>query len=349
MKRGSELYGYMPALDGLRAVSILLVLISHAWLGHIVPGGLGVTIFFFISGFIITTLMINEYEADDSISIRKFYIRRFFRIIPAMLVYVVISIFFLLLINNAINLNELSAVVLFYSNYYSITPGFSGGAFPSPLSILWSLSVEEHYYFIFPFVFYMLAGAWRKFIIYLCLIAFAILVWRLYLVYVVGLDSLPYYRVYKATDTRFDSILYGAFLALIIRRERVFSFLNNNISFAVGFLLILFSLLFRDESFRESFRYSIQGVALVFLFIPLIFSSGMVSRVLQTAFFRFVGKISYSLYLYHWLAFGLVNNYLGAEPLLIRITVLLALSFLLAYLSYRFIESPMLKYRKKFA
>lgn len=349
MKRGSELYGYMPALDGLRAVSILLVLISHAWLGHIVPGGLGVTIFFFISGFIITTLMINEYETDNSISIKNFYIRRFFRIIPAMLVYVVISIFFLLLINGAVNLSELSAVVLFYSNYYSITPGFSGGAFPSPLSILWSLAVEEHYYFIFPFVFALLAGSWRRFVVYLCLVACVILLWRLYLVYGIGLDSLPYYRVYKATDTRFDSILYGAILAIGIRRERVFIFLNNNISFAVGVVLILFSLLFRDESFRESFRYSIQGVALFFLFVPLVFSSGVVSGMLKTSFFRFVGKISYSLYLYHWLAFGLVNNYLGDEPLLTRIAVLFALSFALAYLSYKYIESPMLQFRKKFA
>jgi len=68
------------ALDGLRAVSILLVLFSHAWLGHIIPGGLGVTIFFFISGFIITQLMTSEWDSAGSVDIKKFYLRRFFSV-----------------------------------------------------------------------------------------------------------------------------------------------------------------------------------------------------------------------------------------------------------------------------
>jgi peptidoglycan/LPS O-acetylase OafA/YrhL len=98
------------ALDGLRAVSILLVLVSHAWLGHIVPGGLGVTIFFFISGFIITRLMISEWDKTGTISIKKFYIRRFFRLMPALIVFVVLSLITMQLAHVNWTWTELSSV-----------------------------------------------------------------------------------------------------------------------------------------------------------------------------------------------------------------------------------------------
>ncbi len=180
------------ALDGLRAVSILLVLVSHAWLGHIVPGGLGVTIFFFISGFIITRLMISEWDKTGTISIKKFYIRRFFRLMPALIVFVVLSLITMQLADVNWTWIELSSVFFYFANYFGIFVGFSGEVLPPHLSITWSLAVEEHFYMIFPVFFLAVIAVPKRFYrIAICLLI-GVLLWRIYLVYGVGLDNLPH-------------------------------------------------------------------------------------------------------------------------------------------------------------
>lgn len=337
-------FNHIPALDGLRAVSILLVVISHAWLGHIVPGGLGVTIFFFISGFIITTLMINEYHLTGGVSIIAFYLRRFFRIVPALVCYISFSLVFMIAINKWSQINELWAALFYYANYYAIFFGFSGGHFPSPLTITWSLSVEEHYYFFFPCLFALFFSRRKEFVLFLFSLLIIILLWRIYLVYHVGVESLAHDRIYKGTDTRFDSILYGALLAIMVRYGNLYSILSNKLFFFAGLLILLMTLVIRDNNFRESLRYSLQGVAITIMFVHMIFSDANYLRFLKSRFFVFIGKISYSLYLYHWLMFGLVSYYMATQPLVLKIVVMISTSIFLATLSFRYIERPVLSY-----
>lgn len=339
-------FNHIPALDGLRAISILLVVISHAWLGHIVPGGLGVTIFFFISGFIITTLMMNEYHLTGDVSIFAFYLRRFFRIVPALLCYIVFSVFFMIAINKWTQISELWAALFYYANYYAIFFGFSGGHFASPLTITWSLSVEEHYYFFFPCLFVLFFSRRKELVLFLVSLLVMILLWRVYLVYHVGVESLAHDRIYKGTDTRFDSILYGALLAIVVRYGNVYSILSNKFFFFSGLLVLLITLVVRDNDFRESIRYSLQGMAITMMFVHLIFSDAKYLSFLKSKIFIFIGKISYSLYLYHWLVFGLVSYYMAEQPLVLKIFVMITLSVVLAILSYRFIERPVLDYYK---
>lgn len=325
-------------LDGLRGVSILLVFLSHAWLGHILPGGFGVTIFFFISGYIITTLMYREWDLSLSLNIKKFYLRRFFRLIPVLALYLAISAGVMSWLNVATVFEEFLATLFYVANYYEIYVGFTKVGFYSPLGIVWSLSIEEVFYIFWPFIFICFVSGFRRFLFVIIVLLVVVLFWRLYLVYFVGLEGLPHYRIYKSTDTRFDSILYGSLFAIVSRSSAFVTKLNNAYLFFFGILLILVSLLLRDDGFRETFRYSLQGLGLFFTFHHLLFSRQLICRILRNAVLQFFGKISYSLYLYHWLVFVVVAH-LGANwsfPL--KMFVYLSVSIVASWMSYTYIE-----------
>lgn len=331
----------LPALDGLRAFSILLVVLSHAGLGRWVPGGLGVTIFFFISGFIITRLLIHEVEQTTQIAITAFYIRRFARLFPALLCYVCLSL--LVLKFTGVNFDglEVCAVFLYFVNYYGIYLGPLTEEFVSPFSITWSLAIEEHFYLIFPLIFSLLIGNTRRFAQTLIFLLVLILAWRCYLVYGVGLDQLPRYRLYKASDTRIDSIIWGVLFSLAWARSTLFrEKIQTPWCWLSGLVLLLLSLLIRDEAFRESWRYSMQGLGLFLLCDALVLSRGYLSAILRSGWMQYLGKISYSLYLYHWLLYGLLDYYAGSWSVAARLSLMLAVSFLLASASYHAVEQP---------
>ncbi|MFZ6849418.1 acyltransferase family protein [Undibacterium sp. RuRC25W] len=337
------------ALDGLRAVSILLVLLSHAWLGHIVPGGLGVTIFFFISGFIITRLMITEWDEAGRISIKKFYLRRVFRLMPALVVFVMISLCVMQRAGTQWTWIELASVFFYFANYFGIFIGFSDSLLPSPLSITWSLAVEEHFYMIFPFVFLGLISVPKRFLTVIFSLVLIVLAWRVYLVYGVGLEHLVHYRIYKATDTRVDSIMYGTgFAILLARYPRAIALLQRRETLVFGVMAMLYSLISRDENFRESYRYSLQGIALACMFSYLVLKDTFASRFLSLGLLNYLGKISYSLYLYQWLVFAIITAWIPALSLSLRITIMIGVSIVLADLSYRFVERPCLNFGRKF-
>ena len=147
---------YIAPLDGMRAVAILLVVVAHFGFGNVIPGGFGVTIFFFISGFLISRLLIAEYAQNGEINIRYFYIRRLLRLGPAL----VIMLFMIAIANVLMGLpvpgHELLAGLTYTMNYYLIVHQSNPVL---PIGVLWSLAVEEHYYLLYPL---LLALLWRK-------------------------------------------------------------------------------------------------------------------------------------------------------------------------------------------
>jgi peptidoglycan/LPS O-acetylase OafA/YrhL len=145
--------GYVPHLDGLRAVSVVLVLLGHFGFGHIIPATFGVTIFFVISGFIITRLFLLEIERTGTLSLRQFYTRRVFRVFPALLSLVVVSAIFF---DNA--WPDIVASILFLFNYFNIFFIERPDRALDLLGVLWSLAVEEHFYLFFP----LLVFFWRR-------------------------------------------------------------------------------------------------------------------------------------------------------------------------------------------
>ena len=135
---------HIPSLDGLRAVSFGIVFVAHAGLEHFVPGGFGVTVFFFLSGFLITTLMRTEFEKSGTLSLKAFYLRRVLRILPPF--YFVLSVATALtglaILGGTLDRQAVAAQFLHYANYWIVAHGYSGQALGT--GVYWSLAVEEH-------------------------------------------------------------------------------------------------------------------------------------------------------------------------------------------------------------
>lgn len=330
----------LPALDGLRAIAILIVMISHAGLGHIVPGGLGVTIFFFLSGYLITTLMVVEWEKDGRLDFAGFYLRRAVRIIPPMMIAIGFAVVLSLAgYLQAINYAGLTWDFLFLSNYAGLLD--AGSNIPIPL---WSLDVEEHFYLLFPVVFAML----RRRIdpsgvaVACLLLCAAVLAIRVATVVELG----PIADIYYWSHTRIDSIIFGCALACWNNPATDDkTYIGGHILYAIfGGALILATLSIREPIFRETLRYSVQGVGLFLVFNYALRNQGLAAKVLARPALKIVADLSYFLYLIHVPIFISASHFI-AQPI-VQYAVAFTLSFLLAALVRRTVELPLLRWRK---
>lgn len=302
----------LPALDGLRAVAILCVVASHI-ISQRLPGGFGVTLFFFISGFIITRGLL-----EDS-ALVPFYIRRGFRLMPALIVLVAVSC-----LTQPVVYSDVAASLLYFANYHR---------FEMWLDQTWSLAIEEHFYFLFP-VAVLLLPIRRLHTVLVVVIATSPL-WRMALIELGAID-----RIHRATDTRIDSIAFGCLLSVMFTRascKRVLDAMSSRWAMAVSALVLVACFAIRNETFRETIRYSLQGLALMSLFCGLFWADTAprwLRAVLESRPLVYIGATSYSLYLYN--EFGLfltpwLNTYAGF--------VLVAVPCTLA--SYYLVETPM--------
>lgn len=307
----------IPSLDGIRAISVLLVVLAHSGFERFVPGGLGVTIFFFLSGYLISTLMLAEIKHDGQINISMFYVRRVFRLIPPLFISLAIAYGLTCagLLSGGITIKGLTAQLLYFANYYNLFFD-PGNTIPDGTGILWSLAVEEHFYIFYPLFIVLLLGRavrLRDIAILLGVVCLAILAWRIYLVQLPGFVP---ERTYQASDTRIDSIIYGCILAIVknpateVKRAGTMSLKHWGI-FAIAVALLLLTLVYRDIGFRETIRYSIQGLALMPLFyFSIRFSDNRLFRYLNLPLIRKIGVYSYVIYLIHAVVIGfLAENF----------------------------------------
>jgi peptidoglycan/LPS O-acetylase OafA/YrhL len=336
---------HIPSLDGMRAASFLVVFVAHAGLPDLIPGGFGVTVFFFLSGYLITTLMRTEAEGLGTISLKQFYLRRALRILPPFyltlaLATVAVSVGIL---PGAFSTSAVVAQSLHAANYWIILRGYDGQ--PAGTGVYWSLAVEEHFYLVFPLVFIALrkwvaTQARQAAILYAA--CAVVLAWRIVLVY--GLHS-AMDRTYVASDTRVDSILYGCALAVygnpVLDGPSRFSeswWKRGILPLAVG--VLFFTFVYRDPSFRETTRYSLQGVALTPVFVTAIrYPTWRVYRPMNTRVASFLGLLSYSLYLVHHAVLFFVRAHVALHPIG-QAALALAMSIGLAWTIYRFVEKP---------
>jgi peptidoglycan/LPS O-acetylase OafA/YrhL len=343
---------HIPSLDGIRAISFLLVFAAHAGLKRYVPGGLGVTIFFFLSGFLITTLMRDEYDRDGSINFRHFWLRRILRILPPFYLVLILAVVGSLLLEppGTIEVLPVTAQMLHYSNYWIIEHGYPG--LPPGTGVYWSLAVEEHFYLLFPWLYSLIrrlrmsARAQAVFFWSLCLL---VLLWRCLLVFAFHVST---DRTYMATDTRVDSILFGCALAVWcnpVRDGLILSERRWKYVYTPGALMVFLGcLLVRDDSFRETLRYSLQGAALTVLFVAAIrYDHWAPFRLLNTRLLVFIGLLSYSLYLLHYVVIAALMELLPAISEFLRAVLALGVSTFLAWLIYRAIEKPCAALRRR--
>ncbi|MGY3213785.1 acyltransferase family protein [Mucilaginibacter sp. HD30] len=346
---------YMPYLDGLRGVAISIVILSHIGLDGISPGALGVNLFFFLSGFLITKLLLNEFEQTGTINFKFFYIRRIIRLYPALIAMICLSIVILVIVKEKVLTGAIFSSFFYAANYYLLYFKPPGGASDYSSSnifdIIWSLSVEEHFYLVFPFIFYIFRRYTSYLVYFLCLISIAILCYRVYLIHVSTSTDFTINKIYLSTQSRADSIIWGCIPAILLYQNRNQAFIKMAKStwpIIAGILLILVSLLFRNFVFRETARFTVQAIAFILIIPSLVYygENSPMKRALQNKALVWVGKLSYSLYLFHWPVIILISHYFELFSFHWEVLVLV-LSFLLATASYYFIEQPLLAIRKK--
>lgn len=338
-------------------MAILIVVISHYGLKNVIPGGFGVTLFFFISGFLITRLLLAEFAETQRIDLRGFYIRRVLRLYPALLVMVTLSVLFTVGLGCGFQPDEVLSTLFYYRNYYMV---YGREVMPTPVvcsllyDITWSLSIEEHFYLLFPLLFLALARYQRTLLVVMGGTIISVLLWRMYIVTTQGATDFVQFRLYHSSDTRLDAIMYGCFISLGLHLDRSGRFLAaiSRRWVVMGALgLLLLSFLIRDAGFREIWRYSFQGLALSVLLPTLLYTPRYTStlRWINVPWLIYVGKLSYSIYLFHWVGVCIAIQVVGEERLTLPWLLTASASGLLLSLgSYHYVEKPTARLRKRF-
>lgn len=339
---------HFPSLDGIRALSFLLVFAAHAGLEKVVPGGFGVTVFFFLSGYLITTLLRVEGDRYGAVDLRAFYVRRVLRILPPF--YVVLALAALVaalgVVPGGVTIRALSAQSLHVANYWIVLHGYAGQ--PAGTGVYWSLAVEEHFYLIFPCLYLVLmrfVKSRRRQLTVLLGLCGVVLLWRCILVWGLGSHA---DRTYVASDTRVDSILFGCALALygnpmLDGSSRVSDRAWKWGLLPAGLLLLLLTFVYRDPAFRETFRYSLQGVALTPVFVvALRFPGWGPFRLLGLRGLSFLGVLSYPLYLCHHVVLIALAPLGG-----LRAPLALGISLALAWGIHHAVELPCARLRRR--
>ncbi|MER2491583.1 acyltransferase family protein [Catenovulum sediminis] len=334
---------YRKDIDGLRAVAILPVIWVHSGLPFLSGGFLGVDVFFVISGFLITSILLKEFSTD-SFSLTKFYERRARRILPALLTVIVFTSIAVPLVTNhpkylADYGNSVLSTLLFSSNiYFWQTSGYFGSASEmSPMLHTWSLAVEEQFYIFFPLLLMMLFSRGKKVLVTLLIIISAISL----LISEWGAVNSPIGNFYLL-PTRAWELLAGALASILYLNVHIENIRgkHSGLLSIIGFVAIIVSYLyFSPSTLHPSFLTVVPviGTVLVLLFCK---SENIIGRLLSTKVFIFIGLISYSLYLWHQPILALMKNYSSVHLKPEYILLSIGLTFLLSFFTWKYVELP---------
>ncbi|HEY9126009.1 MAG TPA: acyltransferase [Acidobacteriaceae bacterium] len=339
---------YIPTLDGWRAIAIGLVIGAHCQTMLLHNGsraarllatffkhtGYGVDVFFALSGYLICTLLLREKQRTQSISLARFYVRRAFRILPPMLAYVAfITILSLVGAIPAISFKEMAAVLFFFRNY--IDGSWYTGHF-------WSLAVEEHFYAVIPLFLLIFS---RKWAVRLAAILIALCIAVRWWEYAQGWSAKSLIQFH--TENRIDGLLWGALLAIAFQSAKAREWFSRHINAPIlfGILIAGLVILLRFNS-QPAHRTTVAVALPFFIGYTVLRPKSLLGRFLESAPLKWIGRLSYSLYI--WQMMFLVE---GARPLgLIQsFPLALILPFVCASLSFYFVEKPMIRIGYKLA
>lgn len=333
-------FKYRPDIDGLRAIAVIPVILFHGEFSAFSGGYVGVDIFFVISGYLITSILLRDIELQR-FSILVFYERRVRRIFPALFTVLAVSVLVALAIMFPLELESFGhsflGATFFFSNYHFMADAgyFTTPAETKPLLHMWSLAVEEQFYILFPIYLYL---ADRFFKNRVGLVSLVMLV--LSLVYSILLVKALPGDAFYSTPARAWELLAGAILALYPRKTALRGLSANLLAYAglgmIGWAVFVYT---RATPFPGvAALLPVVGSAL------LIYSGGanetLVGRVLSTRLFRYPGLVSYSLYLWHWPVFVLYKMYVIEPVTSLDIWALIGVTAVLATLSWRYVETP---------
>ena len=337
-----HLLPHEPALDGIRALAVVAVLLYHGHVSWMKGGFLGVDAFFVLSGFLITSLLLTEWNARGAIDLRSFWLRRCRRLLPAMLVVVAAVSAYAAVLAARDELDELRsdtfATLGYAANWRAIAVGDQYGdlfSVPSPLQHTWSLAIEEQWYLLWPLLLLgLLFAARRHAVVPLAAIGTMVLGSAALMAWVY--DPADLARSYYGTDTRCQSLLVGAGLALVARHVRVGRWIPVLAIAALAWLWATTSL---EASWLYHGGFLLCAV-LVAVVIVAAMHPGPVRSLLSLRPLPQIGLISYGLYLWHWPVYVVLSsartNVDGWALLMLRICV----TGILAMASYVLIERP---------
>ena len=354
---------YLPSIDSLRALAVLAVIIYHVDVNYLPGGFLGVDLFFVLSGYLISSLIIKEYRKTGSLNLYNFYIRRARRLLPAVYFMITIGLVVMVLFNEVLlRKSHLDAIFgyIYSSNWWYIfhkLDYFDSFGAQSPFKHLWSLAIEEQFYMIFPLLFLLINrkkkskdGTYKLNKNFLYVVLGLILVSLIAHILLFDINNIS--RIYFGTDTRAFSLLVGVVGAILYPMEKLHAKVTpqQNIMYSVISLVSIATLItvmiYTSEYNTWLYRGGFLLVAIIGLIV--IISSGkqhtLMSRLLSFKPVVFIGKISYSLYLWHFPILVLTTpvSEIG-NPNIIFVILRIILTFALATASYVFVETPIRK------
>lgn len=362
----------VPALDGLRGIAVLVVVLYH-FFGAAVPGGyLGVDIFFVLSGFLITSLLVREYGASERISLSRFWTRRARRILPAALAVLVVSVAVAGVLGGDIAVQLVPQFVgsaFFVNNWVQISQSHSYFADTTPQIFMhyWSLAIEEQFYVVWPLLFVAIMAAARALPMRRRLwvaagVATVLAVGSVVAMWLLHDPHADPSRVYFGTDTHAFGLLVGVILALLVTApspaapdswprlvpERVVDLLGATLA-PVGFLalVVLFLVLPDTSSFTYQGGLLLACILAAGIVLDAIRGRGRVHRLMCRQPLRYLGTRSFSIYLWHWPVVVVLRQLFHADrahsgtlPVWVIGLIAAVLTLALSEASFRWIETP---------
>ena len=347
---------YITGLDGIRAIAVIMVLAYHLKLALFKSDFLGVTVFFVLSGYLITGILISEVEEEGTIDLKNFWLRRIRRLVPAVMSMAVVIIFVSAVVNRIIftkGCKDFLASVLGFNNWWQIfnkVSYFEAAGVPSPFTHCWSLAIETQFYLIYPLILlgiYKLVksreeGRAKRGLLFAGVTLLLALI-SVILMIVLFDPQQDASRVYYGTDTRAFSLLFGALLAILWEYRMVPRRLSASVNMVLGsvsFAVLLVMTIAINGSSNFWYRGGqFFGTILTVLMVYAV--SGRktwLSRFLSNPVLKWIGDRSYSIYLWHYPIILLISKGIKASWWITLIEIVL--SVVLAELSYRFIETP---------
>ncbi|RYX81952.1 acyltransferase [bacterium] len=350
--------GYRPAFDGLRGIAVLAVVIYHFskigdW--RLLPGGyVGVDVFFALSGFLITCLLLEEWSANGKIDFKNFYLRRACRLLPALVVCLAFSFVLYCLADHSrwkLGLKQTAVVLLYVSNWVR---AFGGRSFMGWFGHTWSLSVEEQFYLTWPIIFVALLWAFRtkrQAVLWVGLLAVGVMLYRGGLAHA----GWTHQRLGNGSDTRADALLVGCFGAFVFHTRALSPQLlkwAEKIAIVTGILLLAYCVRSLSTTDPRLYLYgmafiSIASGLLVFSLAQSSPQSGII-RLLQLKLLVWLGRLSYAIYLWHMVFFSFARELFPSVSLWVRAPVCMALTLVVASASYYWVEKPFLRLKKRY-
>lgn len=329
----------LPSIDGLRAVAVFLVVFYH--LGFRVNGGLGVLIFFVISGFLITWLLLKEESRWGAVSLRLFYLRRTLRIFPAFYVYWLLVVLGFSLLRKPVDKPQAIASLFYVNNYYQAVVGDPNTA----VSHTWSLGIEEQFYLLWPALFIFL-GWHRKRIEGLIAAIGFIWAYRLLMVLIFRIHQ---GYVYEAFDMRADHLLIGCLLAVSLysgSSTRIFRVIGARpaMLWVTVMLITLSSMMPSLVSwrYRDLVGFIVDPMLTAVLITQALTFWNRSGVWLNWGWMRWLGRLSYSIYLYQQIVLEPAKKLLSRQPAAVQAMFALAFCVGVAALSHYAIEKPFL-------